>query len=233
MVLHRTFVRALLRVALLSIFIGALPPAAAPVALAAPVVAGPPAANAAPPAATPQPTPPKPISSTPVPHPELSAKLRAGGASALPATTPDLSKQTLAFIPNKGQTDAAVRFHVRSLGGGVFFTNQEIVFAVPSDRPASYAGSRNSSPDSTLRASQPITLSLVRMRYEGSASNPSIAAADRLPGTANFIIGDDPTQWHTDIPTYAGIVYQQLYGVSGRRPGPGRRDNRQLYRWPA
>ncbi len=27
----------------------------------------------------------------------------------------------------------------------------------------------------------------------------------------NYIIGNDPAEWHTDLPTYAGITYSQLY----------------------
>ena len=104
-------VRALLRLVIVGLLLGTIPPAATPQAQAhSAAIAGPPAASAAP-TATAQPTLPTPIASTPVPHPELLQKLRAG-TSALPTTTPDLSKQTLAFIPNRGQTDAAVRFNL-------------------------------------------------------------------------------------------------------------------------
>src|SRR5205823_12458403 len=34
---------------------------------------------------------------------------------------------------------------------------------------------------------------------------------ERLPGIANFFFGDDPSGWHTDVPTYAAVRYPDLY----------------------
>jgi hypothetical protein len=39
----------------------------------------------------------------------------------------------------------------------------------------------------------------------------------RLPGTVNYFIGDDPAQWHTNLPTYAGVAYRRLYPGIGLR----------------
>ena len=34
---------------------------------------------------------------------------------------------------------------------------------------------------------------------------------DQLPGTSNYLIGNDPSQWHTDIPNYARVEEQGVY----------------------
>jgi hypothetical protein len=34
---------------------------------------------------------------------------------------------------------------------------------------------------------------------------------EQQPMTLNYFIGNDPAGWHTNIPTFMGVVYQQLY----------------------
>lgn len=83
----------------------------------------------------------------------------------------------------------------------MFFTLQEVVLALP---PAA--------------AEQPAQT--VRVGFLHANAAPTITASDPLPGRVNHLRGDDPAQWHTDIPTYAGIVYQDLYaGIDLRYDG--------------
>src|SRR6266540_2751705 len=201
---HR--VRALLRLVVLSLLLGLIPPAAMPQAQAhTAAIAGPPAANAAP-AATTQATAPKPIASTPAPHPEPPPP-------SLPAKAPvslkqnDLARLPLAFVPNAGQTDARVKYQVRGQGGTVFFTPQEVVIAIP-DKPNRGQQAGNTP---IISATQPISLSVVRVSFDGASANPDIVATDRLPGTVNYLLGNDRTKWQTNLATYAGITYQSLY----------------------
>src|SRR5262249_27876705 len=56
---------------------------------------------------------------------------------------------------------------------------------------------------------------VLRMQLLGS--NPAAVAqgADRLPGIANYFLGNDPAQWRTGIPTYARVHYAEVYpGIS-------------------
>ncbi len=43
--------------------------------------------------------------------------------------------------------------------------------------------------------------------------NPDARAVGgaQLPGTANYFIGNDPSQWHTNIPTFGRVGYQDVY----------------------
>src|SRR5262249_19028505 len=52
---------------------------------------------------------------------------------------------------------------------------------------------------------------VVRMQLLGS--NPPVQASggQRLPGIVNYLVGNDPSQWHTHIPTYAQVQYQDVY----------------------
>jgi hypothetical protein len=59
----------------------------------------------------------------------------------------------------------------------------------------------------------PVPPALVQLHFVDAQPNPQItmAEADRLPGTANYFLGKDRSRWRAGVPTYAGIVYQQLY----------------------
>jgi hypothetical protein len=117
-------------------------------------------------------------------------------------SSPPVDALPLAFVPNVGQTDPAVRMETRSPEGTVSFLAHAVVFTLP-------------------HATTP-----VRLQF-GGAYAATIRGADRLPGTVNDLRGDDPAQWHTGIPTYAGVVYQDLYagidlrydGMNGRLKG--------------
>ncbi len=108
-----------------------------------------------------------------------------------PSISSDLIKLPLSFVPNAGQAEAAVHFEVHDMGGTIFFTSGETVLALPA----------------TTQASS----SVVRLHFEGANPASTMVGVNRLPGIVNYFIGDDPALWRTNIPTYAGIVYQQLY----------------------
>lgn len=105
----------------------------------------------------------------------------------------------LAFEPNDGQVDAAVRYLARGAGIDLFLTESEAVLAL---RPRVANGGQGFS------ASAPTVL---RLRFAGGNPRPSLSAEERLSHQVNYFIGDDPARWHRDVPTYAAIRYHQVY----------------------
>ncbi|HEX2905703.1 MAG TPA: CSLREA domain-containing protein, partial [Phototrophicaceae bacterium] len=144
----------------------------------------------------------------------LSAiSFQAVTANEAPAVTPDFGQLPLSFVPNAGQTDAAVLFQVRSLGGTLFFARDEVVLAVSQPAPASA-----SIFDKTERESAPpLTL---RLRFTGANSAPEMSGINPLTGHVNFFYGNDPARWQSNVPTYGSVVYHQLYpGIDLRYDG--------------
>ena len=45
----------------------------------------------------------------------------------------------------------------------------------------------------------------------GANSNPQVVGLDELLGKSNYFIGNDPSNWHTNIPTYTKVQYQDIY----------------------
>jgi len=97
-------------------------------------------------------------------------------------------KLPLSFIENQGQSPENVRFMVRSKGPTVLFTPSEVVFSLSSGNNSS----------------------LVHMTFENSSPG-QIFGEEPLPGRANFLLGNDSSQWISDIPIYGAIRYKDLY----------------------
>jgi RHS repeat-associated protein len=106
----------------------------------------------------------------------------------------------LSFEANQGQTDAQVNFLSRGDGYSLFLTPGEAVLSL--HRPANSA---------TGNAEAGSTPAVVRMQLVGGNPSAQASGLDPLPGRSNYFVGNDPTQWHTDIPTYGRVRYQDVY----------------------
>jgi hypothetical protein len=103
----------------------------------------------------------------------------------------------LSFIANTGQTDPNVKFQVKGAGHSIFFTPNEIAFVA--------------FPTPNEPGNQATTSSVIRSSLANSNPNPTISGLEKLPGVANFLLGEDSSKWQTNVPTFNGVVYQKFY----------------------
>src|ERR671918_601632 len=99
----------------------------------------------------------------------------------------------LAFVPNAGQTDDLVRFSAQTVGAQFHFTETEAVFAfdkVTTDQDRGLA---------------------LRLGFLGASPETRIEGQGLLTGKVNYLIGNDPSKWHTNLPTYGHVVYRDLW----------------------
>lgn len=143
--------------------------------------------------------------------------------------TPSFADLPIAFVPNVGQSDPAVQFQAQGLGGMLFFSPDQIVLALPTstNSPSAQAASSDSETppapkiEATRRADRE---SVVRLRFLGANTAPSIWSAEQLPGIVNYVLGNDPARWRTNVPTYGALRYEQLYpGIDLQYDGKGGR----------
>jgi hypothetical protein len=98
-------------------------------------------------------------------------------------------KLPLSFEPNQGQTGDDVKFLARGNGYTVFLTPAEAVFALR--KGAKHAA--------------------VRMNLDGANAHAQFSAMDEFPGKTNYLIGNQPSQWRTNIPNYGKVRESGIY----------------------
>jgi hypothetical protein len=147
----------------------------------------------------------------------------APGVASQAVASAAYAKLPLSFVPNMGQMDVRVHYSAQSGARSFYFATQEAVFSFTSK-----------------------TKELV-LRLAFLGGNPQTAITGRMPesGRVHYLIGNDPTKWHTDLPTYRELVYRDLWpgidllfrGENGQltyeflvRPGARVRDIRLAYR---
>ena len=129
-----------------------------------------------------------------------------GQAEAAAILTPGPARPALAFEPNQGQADPAVKFLARGRGFGLFLTQTETVLVVS---PAAGAARRPGADGGEATAP-----SVVRMRLVGADAAPTVTGVDPLPGRVHSLVGD-PDRWRRDVPTFARVQYADVYpGIS-------------------
>jgi len=108
----------------------------------------------------------------------------------------------LAFEPNRGQADPAVRFLARGRGYAVFFTDAEAVLVLTPTQPAT--GRRGTPAEASS------TPAVVRMRLVGASPAPAINGLEPLPGRSHYLVGAR-SRWQRDVPTFGRLRYEDVY----------------------
>lgn len=142
------------------------------------------------------------------PHAPLgSGSLAQGGVVAGYGELP------LQFELNEGQTDRRVRFLSRGAGYTLFLTDSEAVLQM---LDGEYAVRKEGRPlprpsASATRKPHPCSASVVRMKLTGANPSPLVLPREELPGRSNYFIGNDPSKWRTNVPTYGKVEYRDVY----------------------
>ena len=118
----------------------------------------------------------------------------------------------LAFEPNQGQTAPDVRFLAHGRGYQLFLTTEGAVLTL---RHPLAAGTKPAKGAALFAARRKrniaLKTSVLRMHLDGANPAPEIVGTRLLPGKVNYLIGNDPHKWHTDIPSYEAVRYQRIY----------------------
>ncbi len=125
----------------------------------------------------------------------------------------------ISFEANVGQTDSQVQYLAHGSGYGLFLaaTGAVLNLQTPTAPPSSgqlglssvsVLGSSVSVPNSTTSDATGVALA---MNLVGANSQAAVTGLDQLPGTSNYFIGNDPSQWHTGIANYGQVAYQDVY----------------------
>jgi hypothetical protein len=114
---------------------------------------------------------------------------------------PSYGQLPLRFEANQGQTDAQVSFLARGSGYSLFLTPDQAVLRLQklSADPRAGAG-LPAGPGEVLR-----------MQLVGANPAPQVAGLYELAAKSNYLIGNDPRRWHTDVPNYGRVAFRGVY----------------------
>ncbi len=101
-----------------------------------------------------------------------------------------LGQIPMIFEPNQGQVEPSVKFVSRGQGYNLYLQETGAVLAL---------------------ASKDQHIECVRMTLAGAYSAPEVSGTERLPGSSNYFIGNDPKKWHRGIPQFGGVHYRNVY----------------------
>ena len=121
------------------------------------------------------------------PRPGSSALAEAARARTIKA----YGNLPISFEVNRGQTDAQVDFLSRGGNYSLFLTSTGAVAVL---RNGTSGGS-----------------SVLRMTLLGGNPRPPVEGQEALPGKSNYLIGNDPAQWRSEIPTFGRVKYGNIW----------------------
>ena len=160
--------------------------------------------------------------------PQTTGATTSQSASALSlgqGQIPNYGRLPLSFEANRGQAGPQVKFLVHGPGYTLLLKSGEAEFSLEGEAPKAERTTQKDSsrpaippnlekrngPKSAVQPKSSHPPTLLHVKLEGANSSAPVAGVDKLPGVANYYIGNDPKKWHAGIPTYARVKYQNVY----------------------
>ena len=143
----------------------------------------------------------RPAASVIAPAPLSAAKPQAAGKARAQIS---YAKLPLSFERNRGQTDARVKFISRGRGYALFLTDDGATLTLQEPSKRAAAASR-------LSRTEPARYATLRVKLDGADHRASVSGEQQLPGRVNYFIGNDPSKWRKDVPTYVAGEIRSVY----------------------
>ena len=139
----------------------------------------------------------------------LETRALPSGTSAATRPQAAYGQIPLSFEINQGQAETPVQFLARGEGYGLFLTANEAVLTL--SRPAQADAGAERMTDSASNSPAASADSTLRLHLIGANPDPQVAGVGRLTGVSNYLTGNDPRHWHTNVPTFAKVAYHDVY----------------------
>jgi Bacterial Ig-like domain (group 3)/Beta-propeller repeat len=120
-------------------------------------------------------------------------------------------KLPMSFEANHGQADARVKFLSRTGGYSLFLTGDEAVLALSATKSNTHKAKIAGTPQTSHSDIQPKAGAVLRMKLRNANLAAKVSGVDELAGTSNYFIGNDPSKWRTNVPTYGKVKYEGIY----------------------
>ncbi len=118
------------------------------------------------------------------------------------------TKLPLRFEVNEGQTDPQVKFLARGSGYTLFLTDAEVVLVLstPAADPNTHVLRQW-----MFEEGKDVVRTAVRMQFHGAAPQPIVQGHEKLSGRSHYFLGNDPSRWRRDVPSFTKVHYSGVY----------------------
>jgi hypothetical protein len=145
----------------------------------------------------------------------LSASTGSQSVVHSPGRTP------LAFTKNMGQWDERILF-IANAGGATMWIAQEGVtyrFTRRSNTGNHYDRRGMLRVDDSRDSIEQL---VITTKFIGANPNPIVVGEGQMDYKCNYFLGNNPTEWHTDVPNYESITLKDIYpGIDLKYSGDG------------
>ena len=123
-------------------------------------------------------------------------------------------KLPLSFVENRGQMDKRARFVIRGPRASAFFRNDGVTFDLWKASKKKPLNKRDilqrvkpeKPPKPEVRKH-----AVLKLNFKGADPKCQVKGMDSLTGKVNYMIGKDKLKWHTDVPTFKGVIYKNVW----------------------
>jgi hypothetical protein len=137
-----------------------------------------------------------------------------------------LSAMPLAFTENRGQFGEGTLFKANAPGADFYFRADEAAYLFVRDSDELIENDFDpwqGMADKVDRPRYKKESMMIKAQFVGANPDPEVTGADRLPHKKYYFLGNDPSEWHTDVPNYSSIMYEDIYpGIDLKYYGNGR-----------
>jgi hypothetical protein len=155
----------------------------------------------------------------------------ADAPATIEATAHRLGLGSLSFTQNNGQWNEQALFRATAGGFTAWFAEDKIYYQFTRRIPSEFVGAApRGCPEervlgdhtgSPLHIDSTATKS-ISATFVGANPHPQVVGEGLMEYKCNYFIGNDPTEWHTDVPNYKAVVYKDIYpGIDLKYYGNG------------
>ena len=123
-----------------------------------------------------------------------NVRARVGAASAVTSiavNTPTANNQSVSFEPNLGQTTAGVNFVSVDSAYTTFLTSNGMVLSL----------------DNEGQGTSTLQMQIIKADVSGETTQ----MLQQVPGLTNYLLGNNPAAWTTNVPSYESVQYANIY----------------------
>ncbi|MCP4633301.1 MAG: hypothetical protein GY855_10280, partial [candidate division Zixibacteria bacterium] len=129
----------------------------------------------------------------------------------------------MAFTENQGQWDDQVKFRANVGGATMWFTDKGAYYQFTRTIPKESNNTETVISDHFNESLDSIETMMIKASFVGANLNPKMIGESIIEYKCNYFIGNDPNKWHTGVPNYQSVVYEDIYtGIDLKYYGNGK-----------